>query len=94
MPRFGSLLMGAIVGGALMWGSMQYHVLRTKDGFTYVPKRHTTLADTYNDVREWGITDWSAHPDLVVALTENGKTEVMGQVNLEATLKDVLNLRK
>ena len=89
-----SLILGILVGGALMWAGLQYHVLRTKDGFVYVPKRHVTLVDTYHDVREWGITEWTAHPDLALALTEGGKAEVMGQSTIQTTLKDMLNVVK
>jgi len=37
-----------------------------------VPKRRAGLDDTYVDVRDWGITEWSEHPDLVYTLVDKG----------------------
>ena len=88
------ILIGAVVGGALIWGALQYHLVRTNEGFTYVPKQHTTLADTYIDVRQWGVTDWAQHPDLALSLSQNGHKDLIGNPEvLEATLKDTLHIK-
>lgn len=95
MRRLGGMILGLAIGAGLMFGAMKYHVLRTNSGFEFVPKRSTSLADAYVDVRGWGFTDWSKHPDLVWSLTKNGKTNVMGESGaFETTLKDALNYVK
>jgi hypothetical protein len=92
MRRLFSLLMGVGLGGAIVWGSAQYHVLRTDNGFTYVPKREVSLAEPYFDVRNWGMAEWSQHPDLVLTLVKNDRKDVMGQSDMfETTLKDAFN---
>ena len=81
--------MGVAVGGGLMWGGFNYHLVRTKDGFETVKKRSVTLTDAYVDTRTWGFADWSKHPDLVWSLTQNGKTDLMNSAGTyETTLKN------
>ena len=95
MRRMFYLAMGLVAGGGLMWGGMNYHLLRTKDGFQTVPKRNTTLADAYLDVRTWGIAEWSKHPDVVWSLTQHGKTDIVNNAGTyETTLKDAFNFQK
>ena len=48
------------------------HFVRTDDDLLIVPKRSPNLDDTYVDVREWGLTEWSEHPDLVYTLVDKG----------------------
>jgi hypothetical protein len=94
MPRLSWLIFGVIVGGLCMWGSFQYHVVRTNDGLTYVPKQRATLTDTYVDVRKWGVAEWGRHPELVLSLSQHGHKELVGNADtLEATLKDALKLK-
>ena len=90
MRRITSMLFGVVVGGLLMFGALQYHVLRTAEGFSYVPKRNVTLKDTYLDVREWTPLDWSNHPDLIISMMQNGRKDILDQNNVnETTFKDV-----
>ena len=93
MRRLFWTLSGAALGGALMWGAFQYHLVRTTSGFVVVPKRSLGLADSYVDVRTWTMADWTKHPELVLDVTESGKTDVFGDTNVvKTTLKDALKL--
>ena len=95
MRRMMWVLTGLVLGGGLMWGALKYHVLRTSEGLKLVPKRNTTLADTYLDVRSWGLAEWSQHPDLAWSLAESGQTSVMSNAGtMETTLKDALKYVK
>lgn len=90
MRRLMSMLFGVALGGLLMFGALQYHVLRTNDGFSYVPKRNATLKDTYLDVREWSALDWSNHPDLIISMMQNGRKDVLERHNVsETTFNDI-----
>jgi hypothetical protein len=82
---------GGVIGAGIMWASMNYHVVRRDGGMTVVPKFHAQLSDTYLDIRGWGITEWTEHPDFVVACKKHdrmdliGDAKVLGQPLREAT---------
>jgi hypothetical protein len=95
MRRIAWLGFGILLGAAGMWASMNYYVLRTKDGITWVPKYRARLAGTFVDVREWGVTEWTEHPELVLTLEQNKRTEIIGDAKvLGTTLRDAMNLVK
>lgn len=90
-----SMLLGIVIGGFLTWGSLTHHVLRTDQGFTYVPKRSMTFADAYLDVRGWGVAQWTEHPDLMWTLAQNNRTDIVNQAGtIASSLKDALGVRK
>jgi hypothetical protein len=62
---FGSFLTGGIVGGALVYGSLTFHVVRTEAGVQFVPKSVATFAETYLDTRTFTPSDWMRHRLLV-----------------------------
>ena len=80
MKRITPFFVGMLFGGFLVWGAMSYHVVRNSEGLNLVPKRYGTLKSTYLDVRQWTVNDWSKRPDLVWTITQNGRTELMGDV--------------
>lgn len=90
MTRLFYLMAGILVGGAAVVTSLKYHVLRTNEGFTMVPKQSTTLEGTYTDIRQFGVTDWVEHRTLAAAILQAKKEHLMqtsvannwkGQVN-------------
>lgn len=94
MGRFSFFLGGLVVGAVLLYGAMTYHVVNTPDGLQVVPKTIPGLAGTYVDIRGFGIDDWAEHRDLAMALTQAGKSELLGDAaispvreTLEAWLK-------
>lgn len=77
MPRLISFLMGVVVGALLCYGATNYHVVRAQDGFHVVHKVHARLAEAYVDVRQFGVADWAAHPDLATAIVQEKKQGLM-----------------
>jgi hypothetical protein len=55
---FGSFVTGSVLGGALVYGSLCWHVLRTDDGYEFVRKTSGDFAETYVDVRNFSMSDW------------------------------------
>ena len=78
MRRMMTFLMGMVVGGLLLWGALQYHILHTQDGLRLVPKVNASLAKTYVDIRGFTVADWAEHTDVVLALTNSNQRELMG----------------
>jgi hypothetical protein len=76
MSRLGSLLLGCVIGGASVYVSLKYHVLRTEKGFELVPKLSATFSETYYDVRGFGVSDWTEHKTLAAAVVQAGKQEL------------------
>jgi len=77
MPRLTSFLMGMVVGALFYYGATNYHVIRADDGFHVVHKVHARLAEAYVDVRQFGVADWTAHPDLATAIVQEDKQRLM-----------------
>ncbi len=77
MSRMGSFLMGFVVGGLAVYGSLNYHVLRTKDGFELVPKLSATFKESYLDVRQYTTSDWSQHKTVLSALVRAKKEHLI-----------------
>ncbi len=79
MRRLFALVFGAMLGAVAMFIAFKFHVLRTKDDWVFVPKPSASLVDAYVDVREWGTTDWTKHPQLVKALVLTGRADLVRQ---------------
>lgn len=78
MRRMITFVLGMVVGGLLLWGALQYHVLHTRDGLRLVPKVNASLAKSYVDIRGFTVADWAQNTDLVLALTNSNQSELMG----------------
>lgn len=77
MKRLSAFIMGMIVGGALLYTALHYHLVRAQDGMHLVPKAESSLAATYVDIRSFGPRDWANHPKLAAALFESGQEDLM-----------------
>jgi len=87
MKRLLLLLVGIVIGGAAVYASLEYHVVRTPDGFVTIPKVNPNWTDTYIDIRSFGVDDWAQHKDLVQALLAAKKEQVFGDA-AEGALKE------
>jgi hypothetical protein len=77
MRRLIFLLLGVVVGGLLMYGSFQYHLVRSQRAWLIVPKRQTSLNDIYVDIREWKLREWRQHPSLAQDLVASGHSDLV-----------------
>ena len=68
MRRWGTFMFGVLVGGLLLYGVLNYHVIQARDGTHLIPKVNAQLASTYVDIREFTPRDWIDHPEILEAL--------------------------
>ncbi|HEY6564075.1 MAG TPA: hypothetical protein VIY86_06235, partial [Pirellulaceae bacterium] len=52
------------------------HIVRAEDGMHVIPKLQSTLAQTYVDIRGYGIEQWNSRRLLAASITRAGKTEL------------------
>jgi len=72
-----NFLLGIIVGGGLMFCALTYHVVRAADGFHLVPKLQAGFGESYVDIRDFTVNDWTEHRALAAAIIRAGKEDVM-----------------
>ena len=77
MKRITYLMAGMILGGLLVVISLKYHVVRTNDGFTFIPKQSNSFENAYVDVREFGLADWAEHQSLAIAIVQAKKEHIL-----------------
>ena len=87
MSRVTSFLFGAVVGGALMFGGMKYHVVRANDGIYMIPKLNTGIEQVYVDIRNFDAQDWAEHTSLAFAIMQADKGYLL-QDAAEQSLQD------
>lgn len=77
MKGLGPFLLGVVVGGALTYGASSYHVLRSDDGFDFIPKAGCNFSDIYVDIRGFEPQDWAEHKELVLALMKAQRSDLL-----------------
>jgi hypothetical protein len=85
MGRLFWLVAGAAIGGGLMYGAFNYHVLKTDKGFELIPKRTPSLTECYMDVSKFTVTDWGGHPDLSADITAAEKSHLLDDAGASAS---------
>jgi hypothetical protein len=78
MSRIWSFFLGVIVGAALLHVAMNYHFIRSSDGFHLVTKRPARLAESFVDIRGFSLAEWTSHPQLASALVQANKQHLVG----------------
>lgn len=78
MSRLGMFLLGVVVGILLYAGATRFYVVRAQDGFHLVPKQAAQLSETYVDIRQFTLSDWTSHPQLAAALAKANKQYLIG----------------
>lgn len=76
MGRFGTFLIGFLLGGVFVYVGLHYHILRTNNGMDMVPKLASTASETYVDIRAFGFEEWRQHPALAAAITKANKSHL------------------
>ena len=89
MSRVSSFLLGAVIGGALVFGSVKFHLVRADEGFFLVPRIDPALGDAYVDIRDFSLTDWSNHRALAAAIIR-AKKEYLLQDSAATSFRDGL----
>lgn len=79
MGRFGSFLLGLVLGGAAVFGSLKYHIVHAEKGVHFVPKLYANLDDIYVDIREFDLDDWNEHKSLAAAIVKADKSDLLGE---------------
>jgi hypothetical protein len=92
MSKLGTLVLGGLVGGAGVFGALNYHVLRTADGYEFIPKASATFDDTYVDVRAFGVSDWVDHADLSKAVVKADKQHLIKDSSVNSVLNGLSNM--
>ncbi len=77
MRRLMTFFLGMVTGGALLFGAMNYHLIRAQDGVYFVPKIEHKLAAAYVDIRSFTVSDWAQHTEIAAALMNAGKGDLM-----------------
>jgi len=77
MRRLMTFFLGMITGGVLLFGAMNYHLIRAQDGLHFVPKTSPQLAAAYIDIRDFTVVDWAEHSDIAAALIRAEKGSLM-----------------
>lgn len=77
MNRIGTFMLGFLVGAITIYGALHYHIVRTNDGVQLIPKLTSTLSETYVDIRDFGVEQWSQHQTLALAIARAGKSELL-----------------
>lgn len=77
MRRIWTFISGIMVGGALIYGAMNFHLVRARDGLHVVPKINAQLALTYADIREFTVADWAKNAELAAALMNANRRDLV-----------------
>ena len=77
MERLSGFVMGCVVGFAICFGVLKYHLVQAEDGMHVVPKLSAQFSDAYVDIREFTVTDWEQHGSLAVALAQADKAYLL-----------------
>ncbi len=77
MSRLSCIVLGILIGAGLVYGALNYHVVRTPEGVEFVPKLAATFDETYVDVRQFSVSDWAEHEQLVRAVVKSGKDHIL-----------------
>ncbi|NOY42034.1 MAG: hypothetical protein GXP26_09375 [Planctomycetes bacterium] len=77
MRRLMTFFLGMVTGGALLYGSLNFHVIRANDGVHLVPKIEPKIAATYVDIRNFTFADWKQHTEIAAALVRAEKSDLL-----------------
>ena len=71
------LIFGMLLGGALVYGGMHYHVVRGQQGVFIVRKLESDLSALYTDIRDFTLQDWKSHPQLAAAIIQSNRSQLL-----------------
>lgn len=78
MAKHKPFLFGSLTGAACVFFALQFHVVRSADGFRVVPRTpQHSLGLAYADIRNWNTETWTDRPELARALIANGASDLI-----------------
>lgn len=86
---FAALLCIALGGGAVLF-SCHYHVVQADEGLLLVPRPELEFDDIYVDVRKWDASTWREHPQLVRALVDHGRSDLVVNPTIRDSIRGLL----
>jgi hypothetical protein len=92
MSRVWAFLLGMVVGAALLHAAMNFHVIRSSEGFHFIAKSPARLSETFVDISSFSISDWSGHPQLASALVQANKQHLLGDSAADALHQSIHQL--
>jgi len=88
MNKAKPFLLGILTGAATLFLALQYHVIRSHDGFQLVPRTpQHSVGLAYADIRNWEAEDWLDRPELARALFAHGSSDLISE-SVTASLAD------
>jgi len=69
---------------------MCFHIVRTEEGYQFVPKTGLSFRDTYVDIRKFTLPEWREHVGLAEALVKSGKGGLI-QGTAENTAREIFD---
>jgi len=80
MSKAKPLLFGAVLGASALYVALQYHVVRSHDGFQMVPRTpQQSVGLAYVDVRSYTASQWTDRPELARALMAHGASDLISE---------------
>lgn len=92
MNRFGAFLLGLVLGVALTFVGLRYHVVRANDSFHVVPRQGGSMEDLYVDIREFDLKAWNQHRSLAIDLIAAKKEHLIRDTTTNSISKRLDNL--
>jgi hypothetical protein len=77
MRRWSTFLAGVAAGALLLYAVLNFHIIHASDGLHLVRKTDARLSDTYVDIRNFGPRQWLEQPDVLLALQQDGRNELI-----------------
>ncbi|QDU57991.1 hypothetical protein [Aeoliella mucimassa] len=90
MGKLYNFILGVVVGFGLYHATFNYHLMYADDGLHLIAKQPPRFSDLYVDVRGYSLSDWAAHPELLLAVEKAGKRHLVGDA-AEKTVNDAVN---
>lgn len=77
MRRLIAMVFGVAIGGAVVFASFYYHLVRSEKSWLIVRKQHADWHDAYVDIRGWTSREWSNHRELSQNLVAMGRGDLV-----------------
>ena len=87
MSRFKPFILGAMAGAAVVYTSLQYHVVHSNDGFYMVARApQASMGLAYADIRNMSPEDLAMRPELARAMTAHSARNLLANNGSDAGL--------